>query len=396
MIPPLDGITVLDLSTAVAGPYAALHLAQMGATVLKIQPPEGDRTLSVSQRHRAEGMSYLYALLNGGKITTTVDLRTAEGQEQIRRLAPKADILIESFRPGTMDRWNLSAEALGELNPRLIYASLTGFGRTSRYASWPALDYIIQAMSGIMAATGFSGNPPTLTGAAYMDVTAGAHLAIAVLAALQSRARSGLGSTVEVAMRDVAACIPLDLYNVAHEQSGRPPQQRGNRGSVQAITDAFPALDGYVYIAAARTKFARQVLSVIGKPEVMDRPGFETDQGRWEARKELYDLVAEWTRTLPARVIAERLAEAGVPCGPVLDVTDVLADEDLRERGMLQDVDQPGMGQVTLLSSPFVFGGEPRPPVQPATQLGDAVPVELLIEADVRHWPNAGDRVRPS
>ncbi|MEX2158472.1 MAG: CaiB/BaiF CoA-transferase family protein [Dehalococcoidia bacterium] len=367
MSKPLEGALVLDMSQAVTGPYAGWLLAGMGARVIKLEGPQGDQS-RLSTRG-AGGMSPLYALYNGGKETMTLNLKLEEGRAIFRELIAKVDVMIENLVPGTMEEWGLSSEALAQINPRLVHASISGFGRDSKYASAPGLDMAIQAMTGIMAATGYPDSPPTLCGVLFIDTLVSPHLVAGIVAAMYERERTGRGQHIEIAMRDVAACIPFNLYNIFYN-TGKVPQRSGNVLIGYSPGNLYVTNDGYVYIASNLDKQAHSAFRVIGREDLITTEGFRTRAERWQNREEIDRIVGEWTKPRAKRDIFELMIAADVPCGVVLDIAEVLEDEDLNARGVFGEIEQPGLGTLKLPRQPIVFQGEP-PRVRPASLLGE-------------------------
>jgi CoA:oxalate CoA-transferase len=229
---PLAGAVVLDMSQAVTGPYAAWLLGGMGARVIKLEGPQGDQS-RVSTKGTA-GKSPLFALYNGGKESMTLNLKLERGRDIFRQLVPKVDVLIENLVPGTMEEWGLGYDALAALHPGLVYASISGFGRESRYRRAPGLDMTMQAMTGVMAATGFPESPPTLSGVLFIDTLVSPHVVAGIVAALYQRERTGRGQRIDIAMRDVAACIPFNLYNIYYNTGRVPSRPRASGPALSA------------------------------------------------------------------------------------------------------------------------------------------------------------------
>jgi CoA:oxalate CoA-transferase len=365
---PLQGVVVLDMSQAVTGPYAAWLLRGMGARVIKLEGPAGDQA-RLSARSANSPISPLFALYNGGKESMTLNLKLEKGRAIFRELVAKVDVLIENLVPGTMDEWGLGYVALAQINERLVYASVSGFGRDSRYSRAPGLDMAMQAMSGIMAATGYPDSTPTLSGVLFVDTLVAPHLVAGVVAALYQRNRTGRGQRFEIAMRDVAVCIPFNLYNIYYN-TGRVPGRAGNVLVGYSPGNLYETADGYVYIASNLDKQAHAVFSAIGRDDLSAKEGFRTRGERWQNREEIDRIVGEWTRTRTKRDVFETMIAADVPCGIVQDIGEVLEDEDLNARGVFADIDQPGLGKLRLPRSPLVFGGEPAP-VERSPMLGE-------------------------
>lgn len=366
MAGPLDGTVVLDMSQAVTGPYAAWLLAGMGARVIKLEGPQGDQSRWSSRGK--ENISPLFALYNGGKESMTLNLKTDKGREIFKQLIPQVDAVIENFVPGTMEEWDLSYETLVALNPRLVYASISGFGRESKYRRAPGLDMAMQAMTGMMAATGFPDSPPTLSGVLFVDTLVSPHVVAGVVAALYERERTGKGRRLEIAMRDVAACIPFNLYNIYYN-TGRVPTRSGNLLVGYSPGNLYTCSDGHVYIASNTDKQAHAAFRVIGREDLCSKEGFATRAERWPNHEEVDRIVEAWTRERTKGEAFEQMIAADVPCGIVLDIEEVLNDEDLNARGVFGEVEQPGIGPLRLPRSPIVFGE--RAPVQAAPLLGE-------------------------
>lgn len=364
---PLTGATVLDMSQAVTGPYTGWLLAGMGARVIKLEGPQGDQS-RISTRSTA-GISPLFVLYNGGKEAISLNLKTEQGRAIFKELVTKVDVLLENFVPGTMDDWGFDYDALSALNPRLIYASVSGFGHDSKYRKAPALDMVLQAMTGMMAANGFPDWPPTLAGVLFIDTLVSPHVAAGIVAALYQRERTGRGQRLEIAMRDVAACIPFNLYNI-YFNTGRVPVRSGNLLVGYSPGNLYATNDGYVYIACNLDKQANGAFTAIGREDLIGAPNFATRAERWANHEEIDRIVGEWTGQRTKQEVFERMIAHDVPCGIVMDIEEVLNDEDLNARGVFQEIDQPGIGKLRLPRPPVIFGGEPAP-VRPGAFLGE-------------------------
>jgi crotonobetainyl-CoA:carnitine CoA-transferase CaiB-like acyl-CoA transferase len=318
-------------------------------------------------------------LYNGGKETMGLNLKTQRGRELFRRLVPKVDVIVENFVPGTMEDWGLAYETLVDDNPALVYASISGFGRDSKYRSAPGLDMTMQAMSGVMAATGSPDAPPTMAGVLFIDTLVAPHVAAGILAALRERERTGRGQRIDVAMRDVAACMPFNLYNVYYN-TGRVPERSGNLLTGYSPGNLYTCSDGYVYIASNTDKQAYGTFDVIGRPDLKEAEGFKTRRERWQNHAEVDRIVEAWTSVRTKRDVFETMIEADVPCGMVQDISEVLQDEDLNARHVFGEIDQPGIGNLRLPRSPVVLDSTPAE-VRPGRYLGEdnaALYAELL------------------
>jgi CoA:oxalate CoA-transferase len=365
---PLEGITVLDLSQAVTGPYAAWLLRGMGARVIKLEGPQGDQARISTQR--PGGKSPLFAMYNGGKESMTLNLKSERGREILKQIVPQVDVVIENFVPGTMEGWGLSYEdVLSGLNPRLVYASVSGFGRDSRYKHAPGLDMTMQAMSGVMAATGFPESPPTMCGVLFIDAVVSPHVVSGVLGALFRRERTGRGARIDIAMRDVAASVPFNLYNLYYN-TGRVPARAGNLLTGFSPGNLYEARDGHVYIACNMEKQAREVFRIIGRPELIEQQGFSSRAERWANHEEVDRIVGAWTRERTKREVFQQMIDADVPCGMVMDIEEILNDEDLNARGVFAAVEQAGLPPLRLPRPPVVYASQPAG-VEPSPFLGE-------------------------
>jgi len=364
---PLAGTVVLDMSQAVTGPCAAWLLGGMGARVIKLEGPQGDQARLAT--NRAAGISPLFALYNGGKESITLNLKSEQGREIFQQLVPKVDVIIENFVPGTMEGWGLTYETLSAINPRLVYATISGFGRDSKYRSAPGLDMTMQAMSGVMAATGFPESPPLLSGVLFIDTLVAPHVVSGVVAALYQRERTGAGQRLDVAMRDVAVGIPFNLYNIYYN-TGKVPERSGNLLVGYSPGNLYATTDGYVYIASNLDKQALAAFTVIGREDLIPKEGYRTRAERWANREDVDRIVEAWTRERTKREVFEQMIAADVPCGIVMDIEEVLNDDDLIARGVFGEIDQPGIGPLRIPRPPVVFGAEPTP-ARPSPLLGE-------------------------
>ncbi|MCH8901906.1 MAG: CoA transferase [Chloroflexi bacterium] len=364
---PLAGTIVLDMSQAVTGPYAGWLLRGMGARVIKLEGLQGDQSRVATRS--TEGKSPLFALYNGGKEAITLNLKTEKGREIFKELVPKFDVVIENFVPGTMDGWQLSYEVLAAVHPGLVYASISGFGRDSKYRHAPGLDMAMQAMTGIMSATGYPDSPPTLSGVLFVDTLVAPHVTTGILAALLERGRTGKGQRIDIAMRDVTTCIPFSLYNIYYN-TGRVPKRAGNLLVGFSPGNLYDTTDGHVYIACNMDKQAQGAFTVIGREELNQTEGFITRKERWANHEEIDRIVGEWTQSRTKQEVFDKMIGADVPCGMVMDIEEVLNDEDLNARGVFVEVEQPGLKTLRLPRPPIVFDSKPGT-VEPSPFLGE-------------------------
>jgi formyl-CoA transferase len=366
---PLSGITVLDLSHVYNGPYAALLMALAGATVIKIEPLDGEHLRS---RGDLGGADLPFAMLNSNKKPVTLNLKSEKGRDLFRELVARADILVENFAPGVMDRLGVGAAELHKINPRLIYGSSSGYGKDGPYRDYPAMDLVMQAMSGIINSTGFPDQPPVKSGAAVCDFSAGIHLYGAIMTALYERERTGNGRVVEVAMQDAIYASLASNYGMVHARGDAAPDRTGNRHGGLGIApyNAYATSDGYVVLNCPGDHHFRAVLDVMGRPELKEDARFLTRSSRVVNFAVVDELIESWTKTLTKDEVAERMLAAAVPCAPVRNLVEVMNDENMHARGSLQWIDHPKLGRVALPHSPLVFEGTARRALEPSLTLG--------------------------
>lgn len=354
-IPPLKGVRVLDLGQIYNGPYAGLLLALAGADVVKVEPPGGE---SLRNRPKVNGAEYPFLALNASKRMIALDLKDSDDRGIFMSLAKRADVVLENYAPGVMNRLGLDYESLRSVNPRLIYASSSGYGEDGAYADLLAMDLTVQAMSGVMDATGFAENPPVKAGAALCDFFGGIHLYGGIVTALVKRERTGCGSRVEVSMMD--AVIPSLLSNLAPVMMGidMGVSRTGNHhgGLAECPYNVYRVRDGYVAIICVSERHWQDLVKCMAREELLEDPNYVTKAARVERMEEVDALVEEWTSKLRRDEVMRRLRQSGVPVAPVRTLAEVASDQVLLERGSLQDVEHPGRGRVRLINSPIRYG----------------------------------------
>jgi formyl-CoA transferase len=365
----LSGIRVIDMTHNQAGPACAQILGFLGAEVIKLEEPKGGDVARINMRDRPESDSLFFLVLNANKQSLTLNLKTEQGKELFRKVIEQSDVLLENFGPGALDRLGLGYDTLSKLNPRLIYATIKGFGTYGPYSGFKSFEPIAQAMGGAMSVTGFPENPPTFTFPAIGDSGTGMHMAIGILAALQQRHQTGRGQHVEVSMQDaVVNLIRVSLRD--HQRMGRPMGRSGNQLGRTIPGTTYPCAPGgpndYVYIFA-QPQMWKPFLGVIGRPELADDPRYATPEARWENRDAMNAIVAEWTRQRSKHEVMKLLGDAGVPCGATLDTGEVLTDPHLRAREMIVDIEYPTRGTYQTVGSPIKLSDSPvtvqRPPL---------------------------------
>ncbi|HMZ07939.1 MAG TPA: CoA transferase [Anaerolineales bacterium] len=351
---PLQNIRVLDLSRVLAGPYCTMVLGDLGAEVIKVEPPEGDETRGWGPPF-AGGESAYYLCVNRNKRGVVVNLKTDEGRNILRELALQSDVLVENFRPGTLKKFGLDFETLHDLNPRLVYCSISGFGQTGSLRDKPGYDFMIQAMGGVMSITGEPEGEPMKVGVAVADLFAGQNAVIAILAALQARTFTGEGQYIDIALFDSELGW---LANVASNFliSGKNPKRYGNAHANIVPYQSFQASDGWFVVAVGNDKQFEAFCRVLGRPEFSADERFSTNSGRVQNREILIPLLKP---IFLERTVSEWLALIGdqFPCGPINDFKQVFAMPHVKEREMLVEMEHPTIGQLPLVGSPLKMSG---------------------------------------
>jgi CoA:oxalate CoA-transferase len=371
MAGPLDGIRVLDLTQVLFGPFATMILSDLGAEVIKIERPKiGD--IARGNGPLVRGLSSYFLSLNRGKKSITLDLSTEQGVELFLKLTKNADVLVQNFTPGTMEKLGLSYEKVKEHNPQIIYVAGSGFGQYGPYAEKPAFDIIIQAMGGIMSITGEEGGPPVRPGASYGDIAAGLFLCIAILAALQERHRSGEGQFVDISMLDCQVTV-LENAFVRYLNTGEIPHAIGTRHPVTTPFQAFQTSDGYVAVALRGGVKDQWPLycAAIDRVDIIDDPRFRNGWLRTQNYEALEPILTEAMKTKTTREWVEELEQAGIPCGPVNTIDQVASDPQIAAREMIIDVQHPDAGRFRVVNTPFKFSRTPHRAEQASPDLGE-------------------------
>jgi len=366
---PLSDVTVLDFGQIFQGPYASFLLAKAGALVIKIEPPRGE-----PGRRRAEpgkSATLPFAMLNQNKHAITLNLKHERGRELLFEMAGRADVLLENFSPGTMDDLGVGWSRLHKINPRLIYASGSGFGISGPDRDNLAMDMTIQAASGIMSVTGFPDGPPVQAGPTLVDFMGGIHLYAGILTALYDRDRSGKGCLVEVAMQEAVYPTLAASYDYYY-RTGEVPPRTGNRqsGLNSAPYNVFATTDGHVAIHVVTEAHFQNLLKAMGREDLQDDPRFATNAGRVTHMDETDALVEAWTRTLPKMEVFARAKAYRIPCAPVRTAPEVMNDPHMHERGMLERVDHPELGEIVVPSTPLRLHGIDRVATRPSPTIG--------------------------
>jgi CoA:oxalate CoA-transferase len=366
---PLKGLVVIDFGQIFQGPYATLLLAKNGADVIKIEPLTGE---PLRRRARPGTSATLpFAMLNQNKRAVTLNLKHPRGRELLFEMVRRADVLLENFSPGTMDDLGIGWSVLHEINPRLVYATGTGFGISGPDRDNLAMDLTIQAASGIMSVTGAPDGPPMKAGPTLVDYMGGIHLYGAILTALYDRMTSGEGRLVEVAMQEAVYSSLAASFEYYH-RTGNPPPRTGNRqaGLSTAPYNVYPCADGHAAIHCVTEGHWKNLIKVMGREELGDDPRLRTNADRIAHMDETDAVVTEWTRTLPKMELFARLKANRVPSAPVRTAPEVMHDAHMHERGMLVDIEHPELGPITLPTSPLRLHGLAKAPAAASPTIG--------------------------
>lgn len=354
--PCLDGIRVLDLTRVLAGPFCTALLGDLGAEIIKVETPDGDDYRHVPPFEEDTGG--LFLLLNRGKKSISLDIRSEAGRQIVRRLALSCDVVVENFRPGVMEQMGLGYAELSQANPRLIYVSISGFGQTGPMGNAPAYDLIIQAMTGFMDVSGEPDGPPMMTGESVADLATGLFASWAVLAALLSRERNGKGQHVDVAMYDcLFNFLPAALTQ--HLYGDTPPRRVGNRHQLGAPFGVFAAADGYFTIAVLNPKQFAKLARAMDRPELAEDSRFSSNSVRNDNHAPLKVCIEAWSSSRSVTEAVATLRRHDVPCSPILSVAEAAESAQVRERSLLRLTSIPNGRQISVMTQPVKFSGMP-------------------------------------
>jgi crotonobetainyl-CoA:carnitine CoA-transferase CaiB-like acyl-CoA transferase len=381
--PPLAGIRVLDFSRMLAGPFCTAILADAGADVIKVEGADGDDARHFSPRVGDESAYFL--LINRNKRSMTLDLKNPKDREIAHELARSSDIVVENFRPGVTKRLGIDYETLSAINPKLVYASISGFGQDGPLTHRAAYDIIAQAMSGMMSVNGPTGAPPTRVGESLGDLVAGLQGAWSILAALNGRNRDGRGQHLDIAMVDSMFSLMITAL-AQYLFTGKVPQRIGNAHPISAPLDSFAAENGHLIIAVANDSLFARLAGAIGQPELATDARFSTDGARKANEPELKRLIERWTSIRSVDQAVELLEAATVPASPILSIDQVVASDHAKARGLVSDVQHPTCGSIPVVLQPVRFLGASMPANRAAPLLGQHT-AEILQELALRRGP---------
>ena len=374
---PLKGIKVVELAQIMAGPTCGMLLADMGADVIKVEKlPGGDDTRSYSEPSIA-GESAAFMMLNRNKLGIAVNLKIPGGLEVVKRLLADADVVTENYRMGTLEKLGLGYEVLKELNPRLIYCAVSGYGRTGPYADKGGFDLIAQGFSGLMSVTGHPGGEPVKSGSPIADINAGILAALGIVSALLSRNATGKGQMVETSLME-AAIQQTYWQSAIYLATGVNPQPSGSGHILTAPYQAFPTKDGWINIGGANQANWERIATVIGLPKLIADARFKTNANRMAHQQELAELIAARTKTRTSADWILNLEASGVPVGPINKIGEMLADPQVEAREMVVEVKHPKAGKVKALGLPIKFSETPGSVRSAAPLLGQHTRVVLM------------------
>lgn len=366
---PLEGVTVVDLGQIYNGPYATFLMAMAGARVIKIEPHGGEH---LRRRGVVGGAALPFAMLNSNKLAVTLNLKSARGKALLLEMAKRADVLLENFAPGTLDRLEVGWQRLKAINPRLIYAASSGYGLSGPYRDYPAMDLTVQAMAGVMSVTGYPDRPPVKAGPALCDFFAGVHLYGAVVTALYEREKTGVGRLVEVSMQEAVYASLSSNLGLFFGSGGKAPPRTGNRhgGMAEAPYNVYPTQDGYIAIICVGETHWKSLVRAMERPELADDPRFASLKTRVANIDAVDEIVGEFTARFAKQPLFELLMRHRVPCAPVRDLDEVVNDPHLHARRALEWIEHPELGRIPVPGSPLRFEGVDPQPIVPSKRLG--------------------------
>lgn len=363
----LTGIRVLDFTRVLSGPFCTALLGDLGAEIIKVEPPQGDDYRAIGPMRNGE--SALFNVVNRNKRSIVLDLKSPAAREIVHRLVPTVDVVVENFRPGVADKLGIGYEELARIHPKLVYTSISGFGQSGPDARRPAYDIIMQALSGVMESTGFPDSPPTMVGEAMADVVSGLFASWGTLAALIGVRTSGHGTHIDAAMLD--ATLAFTVTAVARFLfTGRDAARTGNRHPLSAPFGVFQAQDGYFALAVLNNKLFAQLADTIGQPALAADPRFASDELRSNHESVLRERIEHWSAQASVAAVVAQLDAAGIPAAPIQNVRQALTSNYAQQRDLLHPVDHPRVPDLKLPHQPLQFSGWTLPETRRAPDLG--------------------------
>ena len=395
MAGPLSGIRVLDLTQVLFGPFSTMLLSDLGAEVIKVERPEGG-DIARGNGPVIGDVSTYFLSLNRGKQSITLNLTSEVGRDVFLELVETADVLVQNYTPGTMEKMGLDYETIRQRNPRIIYVAGSGFGQNGPYAQKPAFDIVVQAMGGILSITGEEGGPPIRPGASYGDIAAGLFMCVATLAALEERHKSGEGQQIDISMLDCQVSVQENAF-VRYLNTGELPRRLGTRHPVTTPFQVFPTSDGYVAVALRGGVKDQWPLycAAIDRVDLIDDERFSDGWTRTQNYDALEPMLNEAMRRRTTAEWVEELEKIGIPCGPVNDIAQVAADPQIAAREMIVEVEHPAHGKFKVANTPFRFSRTQGRATWASPDLGEntaEVLGRLLAkgDAEIEHLREAG------
>jgi CoA:oxalate CoA-transferase len=374
----LKGIRILDFTRVMAGPFCTALLADVGAEVIKVETPGGDDYRHIGPFKAGE--SALFIQMNRGKKSITLDLKSADGREAVRRLIAASDVVVENFRPGVADRLGIGYAAVQAINPHVVYLSISGFGQDGPLSNRPAYDLIAQAMAGLMSMTGERDGSPMRVGDALGDLASGLYGAWAIMVALHDRARTGTGRHIDVAMFDAIFSLmptPMSLLFYA----GKEPTRNGNQHLISTPFGSFRAADGEFIIAVANNALFGALLTAIGREDLAGDARFADDAGRTANEPALRAVIEGWSGTRTVAEAVAALEARGIPASPIATFAEAANSAHARHRELIAAIEQPAAGRVPVIEQPVHFSGMARGQLRPAPRLGEHTDEVLAVVA---------------
>lgn len=366
---PLEGVTVVDMGQIYNGPYCTFLMAMAGARVIKIEAKGGE---NLRRRAVVGGAALPFAMLNSNKTFATLNLKTARGRELLETMVKRADVLVENFAPGAMERMGVGYEALSKINPRLVYGSGSGYGRSGPNKNYPAMDLTVQAMAGVMNVTGYPDRPPVKAGPALADFFGGVHLYGAIVTALYEREKTGVGRLAEVSMQEAVYASLASNLGLHYSKGNSVPPRTGNRhgGLAEAPYNVYPTADGHIAIICVNETHWQSLLKAMQREDLASDPRYINLKHRVEHMDEIDELVGAFTSQHPKQSLFDLLMRNRVPCAPVRNLDDVVNDTHMHQRRALEWVEHPMYGRVCLPNSPLRFDGVDPMVLKPSGELG--------------------------
>ena len=375
---PLTGVQVIDVTQIMAGPFCTMLLGDMGADVIKIEKPDGGDDVRRSGPPFVAGESATFLNIGRNKRSVVIDMKRPEGTEIVRNMARDADILVQNLRPGRLEGFGLGYENVRAVNPAIVYATITGFGRTGPYKDKPGFDLMAQGYSGIMGVTGHPGQPPVKVSVPITDLNAGLFTAYGILAAYVNRLKTGKGQHVDSSLMEAGVAYTI-WESAIYFTSGRLPGPNGSAHQISAPYQALPTSDGYITVGGANQRNWERLCRAIGRAELITDPRFEVNAGRMANRPALEATLGETLKTQPMAHWLSILEAAGVPCGPIYDISQVYADPQVIARDMVVEVEHPTAGTIRNVGIPVKFSETPGNIRRPPPRFGEHTE-EVLTE----------------